>query len=124
MGERSSQVELLVCTRCRRGDLPDGDCDRPGARLFGALAALSLADVRVVPVECLSNCTRGCTIALRAPGRWTYVYAGLAEAHAPEIVAGATAYAAAPDGIVPWRDRSILFRKQTLARIPPAEALP
>ena len=35
MGERSSQVELLVCTLCRRGDVPDGDGDRPGARLFG-----------------------------------------------------------------------------------------
>ncbi|WP_273500036.1 DUF1636 domain-containing protein [Paracoccus sphaerophysae] len=124
MGERSSQVELLVCTLCRRGDLPDGDGDRPGARLFGALAALSLADVRVVPVECLSNCTRGCTIALRAPGRWTYVYGELDEgADLDAIRDGTAAYAAAPDGLVPWRDRPAHFRKNCIARIPPMGTL-
>ena len=36
-----------------------------------------------------------------------------------DIVAGAAAYAAAPDGIVPWRARPEIFRKQSLARIPP-----
>ncbi|KGJ08666.1 DUF1636 family protein [Paracoccus sphaerophysae] len=124
MGERSSQVELLVCTRCRRGDLPDGDCDRPGARLFGAVAALSLADVRVVPVECLSNCNRGCTIALRAPGRWTYVYGELDDgADLDAIRDGTAAYVAAPDGLVPWRDRPAHFRKNCIARIPPMGTL-
>ena len=29
------------------------------------------------------------------------------------------AYAEAPDGIVPWRERPTIFRKQSLARIPP-----
>jgi predicted metal-binding protein len=26
-----------------------------------------------------------------------------------------------PDGIVPWRDRPTIFRKQSIARIPPME---
>jgi predicted metal-binding protein len=34
-------------------------------------------------------------------------------------MAGAAAYAATPDGIVPWRSRPEIFRKQSLARIPP-----
>ena len=38
-----------------------------------------------------------------------------------EIIQGAAAYAATPDGIVPWRERPQIFRKQSLARIPPME---
>jgi len=61
-------------------------------------------------------------VALSAPGRWSYVYGRLnPETDAPEILAGAAAYARAPDGIVPWRERPVLFRKQSLARIPPLE---
>ena len=37
----------------------------------------------------------------------------------PSVLAGASAYAAAADGIVPWRSRPEIFRKQSLARIPP-----
>jgi predicted metal-binding protein len=32
---------------------------------------------------------------------------------------GAAAYAATADGIVPWRERIAIFRKRSLARIPP-----
>ena len=44
--------------------------------------------------------------------------------NAKDIVAGAVAYAAAPDGLVPWRARPEIFRKQSLARIPPIFSLP
>jgi predicted metal-binding protein len=47
------------------------------------------------------------------------VYGRLTEADVPEILAGAKAYAAAADGIVPWRERPVIFRKQSIARIPP-----
>ncbi|ARC35000.1 DUF1636 domain-containing protein (plasmid) [Paracoccus yeei] len=119
-------VTLTICTTCRAGQPQHEGVPCAGERLFAAVQAARPAGAPFAlrPVACLSACSQGCALVLSAPGRWTYVYAGLAEAHAPEIVAGATAYAAAPDGIVPWRDRSILFRKQTLARIPPAEALP
>jgi predicted metal-binding protein len=58
-------------------------------------------------------------VALSAPGRWSYVYGRLSENDAAEILSGATAYANAADGIVPWRQRPLIFRKQSLARIPP-----
>ena len=80
--------------------------------------------VTVVPVECLSACSQGCSVALSAPGRWSYVYGRLSDANAGDVVAGAAAYAAAPDGIVPWRSRPEIFRKQSLARIPPITAIP
>ena len=63
-------------------------------------------------------------VALSAPGRWSYVYGRLSDANAQDVVAGAAAYAAAPDGIVPWRTRPEIFRKQSLARIPPIISLP
>jgi predicted metal-binding protein len=47
------------------------------------------------------------------------VYGRLSQDHAGDIVAGTAAYAAASDGIVPWRTRPEIFRKQSLARIPP-----
>ena len=31
----------------------------------------------------------------------------------------ARAYAATPDGIVPWRERPEIFRKRVIARVPP-----
>ena len=61
---------------------------------------------------------------MTAPGRWSYVYGRLTEADVADILAGAAAYAAAPDGLVPWRDRPAVFRKQSLARIPPIGDLP
>jgi predicted metal-binding protein len=113
-------VTLHVCITCRAGQsLAEGE-ETPGARLHAAVLGVGVPEgVNVVPVECLSACSQGCSVALSAPGRWSYVYGRLSDANAREIVAGAAAYAAAADGIVPWRSRPEIFRKQSLARIPP-----
>ena len=113
-------VTLHVCITCRAGqELREGEIT-PGARLHAAILEVGApGNVRVAPVECLSACSQGCSIALSAPGRWSYVYGRLSDVNAGDVVAGASAYAAAPDGIVPWRRRPEIFRKQSLARIPP-----
>ena len=118
-------VTLHVCITCRAGQtIAEGE-PTPGARLRDAILKAGLPEgVHLVPVECLSACTQGCSIALSAPGRWAYVYGRLSEANAGDVLAGAAAYAAAPDGIVPWRSRPEIFRKQSLARIPPILTLP
>ncbi|MEM9319664.1 MAG: DUF1636 domain-containing protein [Pseudomonadota bacterium] len=117
-----SQVELLVCTRCRHGqDMPE-DAERPGATLYRRLGETGIDGVAIKPVECLSNCSKGCTIALRGPGRWTYVYGNLDPAGHPDAISeGAVKYAASQDGLVPWRERPEHFRKNCIARIPPLE---
>ena len=118
-------VTLHVCITCRAGQTPDVGVPMPGACLHAAILAAGASEgVDVVPVECLLACGQGCSVALRAHGRGSYVYGRLSEAHAQDIVAGAAAYAAAPDGIVPWRTRSEIFRKQSLARLPPIDELP
>jgi predicted metal-binding protein len=113
-------VTLHVCITCRAGQpLQEGETT-PGARLHAAILGVGVPEgVNVVPVECLSACNQGCSVALSAPGRWSYVYGRLSDANAPDVAAGAAAYATAPDGIVPWRQRPEIFRKQSLARIPP-----
>ncbi|EEW24743.1 DUF1636 family protein [Rhodobacter ferrooxidans] len=113
---------LHVCTTCRRGD-PVEDAPRPGALLLAALQAEGLPEgVELRGVECLSACSNGCAVALSAAGKWSYVYGNLDPVlHAPAILEGAAAYAQAADGLVPWRQRPEIFRKQSLARIPPQE---
>lgn len=113
-------VTLHVCITCRAGQPVPEDGPVPGARLMAAL--LRHPDppgVRIVPVECLSACANGAAIALSGPGRWTYVYGRMSAEDAPEILQGARAYAGTADGIVPWRERVLIFRQRSLARIPP-----
>ncbi len=94
-----------------------------GARLYAAITALPApVGVEVVQIDCLSACNTGASVALSAPGRWSYVYGRMTPENAADILAGAEAYARAPDGLVPWRERPVIFRKQSLARIPPLEA--
>ncbi|TCO74114.1 DUF1636 family protein [Rhodovulum euryhalinum] len=120
---RGDEVELLVCTTCRR-DAPDGaEAARPGAVLHDALMSHGLPEnVRLKPVECLSNCAAGCTIVLRGPGRWTYVYGNLDASLVTVVAEGAARYRDAADGLVPWRERPEHFRRNCIARIPPLEA--
>ncbi|WP_050526618.1 DUF1636 family protein [Pseudorhodobacter aquimaris] len=115
-------VELLVCTSCRAGQPVTEGQPVPGAALHAALMAQEPMDgVKITAVECLSNCARGCTVALRGgPARWTYVYGNLSEAtDAAMVHQGAAQYRDTADGLVPWRERPVHFRKNCIARIPP-----
>jgi predicted metal-binding protein len=116
-----AEATLSVCVTCRREG--EGDDPRPGTRMLAALRSAPRPEgVRIRPVECLSACSQGCAVALSAPGKWSYVYGRLDPARdAPAVLEGAARYAAAEDGLVPWRERPEIFRKQSLARIPPLE---
>lgn len=113
---------LYVCTTCKAGEpVLDGD-PRPGAQLHAALTAEPAPEgVRILGVECLSACNTGCAISLSKPGAWSYVYGRLTVDDVPAILEGAAKYAATSDGIVPWRERPTVFRKQSIARIPPLQ---
>lgn len=113
---------LHICTTCRGLSPVQPDAPRPGALLHEAIACSELPEgVELRSVECLSACSQGCSVALSAPGKWTYVYGRMTPADSAEILNGAQAYAASSDGLVPWRERPTIFRKQSLARIPPQE---
>jgi predicted metal-binding protein len=116
-------VRLHICMTCKAG-LPVTEGEAPmGAQLYTAIAALPAPEgVEIIQVDCLSACNSGASVALSAPGRWSYVYGRMTPENAADILLGAAAYARAPDGLVPWRERPVIFRKQSLARIPPLEA--
>ncbi len=117
-------VELLICTKCRKGqDIPEDD-RRPGQRLFDELAARDMpGGVTLTPVECLQNCDAGCTVAMRGGDRWTYLYGNIDETSHPDmLLAGAALYHATDDGLIPWRQRPDHFKRNCVARIPPLTA--
>eukprot|EP00903_Cladosiphon_okamuranus_P022723 g20915.t1 len=120
MGETPSQspepVVLTVCTTCRQTG-SDPETMRPGRILADRLAGSALpAGVTVRGVECLSACSRSCTLHLSGgPARWSYIYGDLdPDAHLEDILAGAAAYAATEDGIDPKGP----FHMTTLNKIP------
>jgi len=115
-------TELLICVKCRRPESSDEDDIRPGRHLLDRMMEKAALDGIVIkPVECLSNCSRGCTIALRGSEKWSYVYGNLTPEDVATITEGAALYHASADGIVPWRERPEHFRKNCIARIPPLE---
>lgn len=117
----TATIELLVCTTCRERDGAPDD-PRPGTELLAKLMNDAPDGVEVRGVECLSNCTRGCSIVLRGgAGRWTYVYGNLSPEQAEIVRDGAARYRDVADGLVPWRQRPEHFRKNCMARIPPQE---
>ena len=115
---------LYVCATCKADQVVPEGGQPLGAQLLGELlSAPCPAGVTIKSVECLSACSQGCAVALQGFGKWGYVYGRLTPADAPEILAGAAAYAATADGLVPWRERPQIFRKQSLARIPPLDPI-
>ena len=112
---------LFVCVTCRR----EGEATAepwPGARFYATLKEQA-ADLEIVPVECLSNCTRSCTAAVTAPGKWTYVIGHLdPERNVDDILKFTRAHHAHVDGLPAWCERPEHVRKNTIARVPPMTA--
>jgi predicted metal-binding protein len=110
---------LFVCVTCRgSADAPQEP--RPGARLLAALQGRDTGGLDIVPVECLSNCQRGCTAAVGAPGKWTYVIGNLdPDRHAGDMLDFAHLHRAHAEGLPVWRERPVHIRRNTVARVPP-----
>ena len=113
---------LHVCISCKGGQpVLEGEACL-GAQLYALLATHQIPGVTIKPAECLSGCDHGPNLALSGGvTRWSYAYRGMGPEDIPDILTGAAAYGATPDGLIPWRERPIPFRKRTLARIPPRE---
>jgi predicted metal-binding protein len=113
---------LHVCVSCLAGEDRE-TLPRAGRRLHDALVEAQRRQrepaFRIAEAECLSNCNRGCSVALTGAGRWSYVYGDLNETAIDDLLSGAAHYAATADGLVPWRERPTIFRKGVIARIPP-----
>jgi predicted metal-binding protein len=115
------EVVIHVCVTCRREE--DLDAVRPGARLAEELAPMVSESARLVAVECLGNCKRGCTVAIAAEGSWTYVFGDLLPGNAADVVTAAGLLAQSSDGLMPWRGRPEPFKRGMIARIPPLASM-
>ncbi len=113
-------VNIIVCTSCRNADDADS---RPGALLLDAVRGRMEArgvSLPLEPVECLAVCKRPATLTLAAQGKWTYVIGDLdVDRHVDDVIDAALAYAASENGIVPWKERPVCFRKGVVSRTPP-----
>lgn len=110
-------VRIHVCTTCREAGVKEGV--PAGASLCAALVKAASPGVAVESVTCLGNCRRGCTVAMKAPGTWTYVFGDLDADGAPDVLAAARLLAGGADGLMPWRGRPETFKRGLIARIPP-----
>lgn len=117
------RATVFVCVSCRR-KLGEGEdqFDHPGPALADRVRDLLANDstIAVETVECLAVCKRPCTVALAADGKWTYVIGDLDNVeHCEDVAAAARAFADTTNGIVPWKERPVTFRKGVISRIPP-----
>lgn len=119
--------EVIVCTTCR----PAGasrDLPAAGAALFEAVQIAQLQDdagafaqVRVRGVECLSSCSRACSVAFQAPGKPTYLFGDLVpdDETAEHVLLCAAMHASAKDGALLRNARPERLRSGILAKLPP-----
>ncbi len=112
-------VVVFVCRSCRSEAEPNAE-PRPGALLTEAALALGASEgVTVRSVNCLANCKRGLSAAMRSTDGWSYMFGGLTEDDASDLMTGARLLAAAPDGLMPWRGRPDSLKRGLVSRIPP-----
>jgi predicted metal-binding protein len=116
-------MAIYVCVTCRGGK-PLDLVPVPGEVLADATArAAEGTGIAVRPVRCLANCNRGLSAAVRRDGAWTYVFGDLDPAGgAAALIEGAKLYAAALDGLMPWRGRPDALKRGLVARTPPFES--
>jgi predicted metal-binding protein len=115
------KMTVYICTVCRQKDEPEV---RPGQKLVERLEArLTPQDreiIAVETVECLGVCTRPCTLAMAAPGKWTIVLGDFdAEKDVDDLVQSLHLYANSENGRVPKKDRPEAFRRGGVSRTPP-----
>jgi len=117
-------ASLAVCVTCRQRTHEAPGYIEPGRTLLAALAQrLAGSSVAVRGVQCFAVCNRPCTIALQAPGKWSQIIGNLMLADDVDaIVDAALLYARTPDGIIPWAQTPMAFRRGGVARLPPGPA--
>lgn len=122
-------TEIIVCTTCR----PAGasrELAAHGLTLFEALQdtlflreceGTQHSDLKLRGQACMSGCSRACTVAIQAPGKFTYYFGDLvADAEtAEQLIACALMHSESDDGLLARNARPERLRSGILARLPP-----
>lgn len=126
----SDRHALFVCTTCA-STWQDGQRvgQSGGEKLLEAIATQHEDwDLReafpVQPVECMSACSRPCTVSFAAPGKFTFVFGDLPvdDAELSETVEAvftcAEQFHAKADGLLTWAERPKPLKSGLVARVP------
>lgn len=113
---------ILICDTCKRPDhdaaAPDCDGERLAALVEDAVAGRP--GLRVRRHSCLMGCGNGCNLAIRAPGKLTYVLGDFEASsdHAAAIAEYAGLHAASDTGQVPFRHWPQGVKGHFVSRLP------
>ena len=110
-------TKIHVCRGCKpRDNAPGGEALLASLLVFAA----GDADVEVVPYPCLGPCGAPGRVVLSGPGRWCWLFAGLAPGADVDALGNFLAtWRQAPAGLVPKIDRPERLRPKILGRVPP-----
>ncbi|QBK06550.1 DUF1636 domain-containing protein [Hylemonella gracilis] len=148
-----ASTEIVVCTTCRPAGTPR-EQTAPGQLLYdavqaalrppsgagpsdglaghaadvaeaGATAPASVPRLKLRGLACMSGCDRACTVALQAPGKFTYYFGDLgADAEtAVQLIACARLHRDSADGTLLRNARPERLRSGILARLPPVASV-
>ncbi|WP_127114928.1 DUF1636 family protein [Shimia sediminis] len=87
--------KLFICETCL-----DAAGETPGPALAMAVRARVAADVEVVLTPCMNLCDEPVSLALRAPGKMAYLFAGVEAGDVGDIAALAELYVNAAGGVI------------------------
>lgn len=123
----TAPTDVIVCTTCR----PAGasrDLPADGELLLDAIQAAQLGDddgawahVRVRGLACLSSCSRACSVAFQAAGKYTFIFGDLQPdaLTARHVLECGAMHARAGDGMLARNERPERLRSGIVARLPP-----
>ena len=118
--DTNGHTRVVVCARCEQADHPGAPSIAHFIAHLRALLAHE-ASIRVEAADCLAVCSKACTLAFVADGKWTYLVGGIDTQHdASDVAQAALTFARSPHGILPLEARPPFFRNGVLGRIPPA----
>lgn len=118
----NTPTKLHICVTCRQGQ-PDTGGMCPGETLYNEIARQAPAfpaDIEVLPVTCLANCAQGCSAAIAAEGKWSYLLAWLSPELASDLLVYALAYSKSSTGSVMPSKRPESLSRIIAGRIPPS----
>ena len=126
MINKMTQHTLLVCSLCRFSEKQNKKHGLSGGQhLIQELEkGLEKYDwknlIEIKPVSCMAACRRSCAVTLAANDKLTFLFERLAPIEsAPELIEFIEQYVTAPNGKVPYRERSGTIKQATSFILPP-----
>jgi len=121
-----TQHTLFVCSLCRFSEKENKKYGLSGGQRLIEELQKGLQDcegrdrITIKPVSCMAACRRSCAVTLAANDKLTFILERLAPVEsAPDLLKFVEQYVTAPNGRVPYRERSKVIQQATSFVLPP-----